>query len=723
MKKLKLLLSLLLLAVMLGSSVLGAAETALVVTPKGPLNVRKTPDKNAKVIGTLKNHSLVEVDSISGDWATITYNNRTAYVMTQFLRLPSALAGQTVYANDGALVFLREEPDAAAKAVYPLGSLEAVTVEAVEDGWMTVTLGDLTAYAAAEDFSYQLTEPVDKPAWINEPGETVAACDLTLDSKVVASLEPGEPVTVTLISKEQCLVVAEEGCGYAPLSAIHLFGPQQDSGSVGKISPMTASNKAIALLKTSYKGFSNQYLKEQTRVYSETSPMYHCGFFGESGQYIYGALVDANTGKVVYHTRYTDFAAQGYVAPTPTPEPTPEPTSTPEPTATPEPHGTPEPTAVPEPAVTPAPAAETSGRQTVRVVMITPAPVGGQATEIPATEIPATQIPATEIPATAVPATEAPATEVPVSEPAPAPAAEATESPAVQEPVAEEEPHDIELSMTADAIDLGDVMDIFVTAWTDHECQYTVYDEKGGVVESVASDHFDAAYRPRIPGEYILKVTVTDEKGASNSLMLGFRVNDADTEGVLYDLYSQQDGWWAESKLDTFGDVVFTLTLALEHMGYDTVGMLPESLAESYASLLVPGIADNDNLINQAAADFGFTTYKDLYKNPENIKTKLEQNAVFTCVPVSGHVVLAVGLSEDGKMVRILDTAPGVTFDGLTETKMYFQQEDGSFQPAESLRDNPELRWYLETNGYGALEYWLPLEYVAQCGGRLMQAK
>ena len=108
MKKLKLLLSLLLLAVMLGSSVLGAAETALVVTPKGPLNVRKTPDKNAKVIGTLKNHSLVEVDSISGDWATITYNNRTAYVMTQFLRLPSALAGQTVYANDGALVFLRE---------------------------------------------------------------------------------------------------------------------------------------------------------------------------------------------------------------------------------------------------------------------------------------------------------------------------------------------------------------------------------------------------------------------------------------------------------------------------------------------------------------------------------------------------------------------------------------------------------------------------------------
>ena len=72
-------------------------------------------------------------------------------------------------------MFLREEPDAGAKAVYPLGSLEAVTVEAVEDGWMTVTLGDLTAYAAADDFSYQLKEPVDKPAWINEPGETVTA--------------------------------------------------------------------------------------------------------------------------------------------------------------------------------------------------------------------------------------------------------------------------------------------------------------------------------------------------------------------------------------------------------------------------------------------------------------------------------------------------------------------------------------------------------------------
>ena len=59
----------------------------------------------------------------------------------------------------------------------------------------------------------------------------------------------------------------------------------------------------------------------------------------------------------------------------------------------------------------------------------------------------------------------------------------------------------------------------------------------------------------------------------------------------------------------------------------------------------------------------------------------------------------------------------------LKDEKMYFQQDDGSFQPAESLRDNPDIRWYLETDNYGALEYWLPLEYVAQCGGRLMQAK
>lgn len=705
MKTGKLLLALLLAMALLCSATLGVAETATVVTPKGPLNVRKTPDKNAKVIGTLANHSQVEVESVDGDWATISYKDKTAYVMVSFLRLPSDLAGQKIYANGGELVMLREAPDAASAAVYPLGGLDAVTVESVEDGWMQVTLGDLSAYVEADHFSFQNAEPVDKPEWINEPAEIAAPCVATLDAQNVTELAPGDAVTVTLISGDKCLVITEAGCGYVPVSAVHLLGPAQDSGSVGKITPMAAYNNAISMLKKSYKGFSNQYLKEQTRVYSEDTPLYHCGFFNEKGQYLYGALVNANSGKVVYHARYSAFAAEGYVAPT----------ATPEPTATPAPTETPALTEAPAPAATPTPAVAkvTPGRATVMVQMFTP---GAPLTPAPTAEPSATEAPATEAPATEAPATEAPATEAPATE------APATEAPATATPEPEKA-KDIELSITANTIELGDVLDIVVNAWTDYSCEYTIYSAKGVAAEMGSTGHFSAAYRPHAAGEYMLKVTVRDEEGVKDSLMIGFKVQDAETEGVLYDLYSQKDGWWKESGLENVGDVVFTLTHAMEYLGIDTVEMLPENLAVIYSSLLLPGAVEGDKLFTQAAKDFGFTAESEPVKDADKIKSLLKDGAVFACSPVSGHTALACGVSEDGAMVRIVDSAPYQTFTALGDEKMYLMREDGSFQPLDSIEDHPECRWYLETDDYGALEYWLRLDYVADCNCRAMQAK
>ena len=33
----------------------------------------------------------------------------------------------------------------------------------------------------------------------------------------------------------------------------------------------------------------------------------------------------------------------------------------------------------------------------------------------------------------------------------------------------------------------------------------------------------------------------------------------------------------------------------------------------------------------------------------------------------------------------------------------------------------PGARWFFETDEYGGLEYWLPMEYVAKRGVRLIQ--
>jgi hypothetical protein len=45
----------------------------------------------------------------------------------------------------------------------------------------------------------------------------------------------------------------------------------------------------------------------------------------------------------------------------------------------------------------------------------------------------------------------------------------------------------------------------------------------------------------------------------------------------------------------------------------------------------------------------------------------------------------------------------------------------GVFRAALTLDDLPGSRWYLETDEYGGLEYWLPMDYVAKRGVRLIQ--
>ena len=52
-----------------------------------PLNVRSWPSINADLLGTLPNGKAVTVENYTADyiWAVITYNGRTAYVMTQYL--------------------------------------------------------------------------------------------------------------------------------------------------------------------------------------------------------------------------------------------------------------------------------------------------------------------------------------------------------------------------------------------------------------------------------------------------------------------------------------------------------------------------------------------------------------------------------------------------------------------------------------------------------------
>ena len=85
--------------------------------------------------------------------------------------------------------------------------------------------------------------------------------------------------------------------------------------------------------------------------------------------------------------------------------------------------------------------------------------------------------------------------------------------------------------------------------------------------------------------------------------------------------------------------------------------------------------------------------------------------------------MLAAGISDDGKLVKIIDAAPSLSFEAIPEDTVFIQAEDGGFQAIASLDDDPNGRWFIQTDSYGGTEYWIKLSDAAACGLLLIQAK
>ena len=76
------------LVITLAPCATAAGMVKYVYTRNGkPLNVRAWPSINSALLGTLPNGKAVTVENYTTDysWAVITFNGRTAYVMTQYL--------------------------------------------------------------------------------------------------------------------------------------------------------------------------------------------------------------------------------------------------------------------------------------------------------------------------------------------------------------------------------------------------------------------------------------------------------------------------------------------------------------------------------------------------------------------------------------------------------------------------------------------------------------
>ncbi len=277
---------------------------------------------------------------------------------------------------------------------------------------------------------------------------------------------------------------------------------------------------------------------------------------------------------------------------------------------------------------------------------------------------------------------------------------------------------------------LGDVVTVNVLPEREGtpQVRYSLSTPAGSVFQGENDTHLTTAFRPRSEAVYTLTVTLVYGKKDEETVSVQIPVSgQAPVQAGPQVVYSQKDGWWHDKvyskthkrSVEKAGCALFALSHALQRLGREGDALQPDALATAYSKVYIAERGtDNERLLNLAAEDFGFQTHTDLIESPAELTVCFRRGDLFSFMIVNGHIALADGLSEDGTMVHIVDSAPGATFERIKKASVYLQAEDGSFQAVESPEAFPGLLYYFETRDFGGAEYWLELSYCARQGMR-----
>ncbi|MDO4733609.1 MAG: SH3 domain-containing protein, partial [Bacillota bacterium] len=196
-------------------------------------------------------------------------------------------------------------------------------------------------------------------------------------------------------------------------------------------------------------------------------------------------------------------------------------------------------------------------------------------------------------------------------------------------------PHgEASLTLSADSLMAGEILDIEVIAWTTHECRYTLHREGKRLFSGEATDHFEASWLAQQEGEYTLTVEITDQEGYTQTLSEDFTVSGEADRG-LKDIYSQKDGSWLDvayrkSNMDKSGCAIFALSHALNRMGHTGDDILPQNLADTFSLCLTEDGTNNERLLRDASEIYGFKTARDLIESEKTIKKRLQEGCLFS---------------------------------------------------------------------------------------------
>jgi uncharacterized protein YgiM (DUF1202 family) len=231
----KRLLCITLLTVLVLTSVLTAAlvfaqgggypiNQGVVAKNEGELGIYAEADINSALVGTVPNGETVDIFSISGLFAQVTYGDLSGWALVSDLEVGPAHVNLQGTADTRSDFAIRETADLQANIVATLPSGSLLGVLLIDDRWAYVYDGQHLGWAFVSDLA--LSEPtadladlVQSQAVTRSPGDTAIAvrAEPNVSADAVTTLEAGTAVSVAAYDDTGrfAYIVTEAGNGWA----------------------------------------------------------------------------------------------------------------------------------------------------------------------------------------------------------------------------------------------------------------------------------------------------------------------------------------------------------------------------------------------------------------------------------------------------------------------------------------------------------------------------
>ena len=328
------------------------AETGIVSTGGGTLNMRKSPDIKGKIVTKLKNGSKIEILGIENEWLYISYDNKEGYVQKPYVKVPSEAIGKTLYSN-GETVYINASTTDDSAIVGMINAQEAIKVEKIDGDWAYVSTENGSGYILLDTISDQNEAPVAQANQVWATGTLKKKTDFyskpDKKSTLLGTINKDQVVMVSSYDKNWCLLSWEGDYGFASKSNIEIEDlpvPEIDKRFIDE-EKIISEDEAKQIAVKALQRFDNFHVNSLSCKCHKTlsangiyGPLYCFNYYNKDGKYVFAAYVHAYSGEVLYKGDYTDFNKEKDIAdiktappkndsiplyrdpaPTPTPEP------------------------------------------------------------------------------------------------------------------------------------------------------------------------------------------------------------------------------------------------------------------------------------------------------------------------------------------------------------------------------------------------------------------